>query len=133
MSALETDMLLLKRFSEAGDHAAFAEIIRRYAGLVSAACQRILLDPARADDVSQGIRAAIEALQDHRRNRGLSLAPLALTGLLHDHALQAVPAALTAELGKMTMVSGARSLLEAAYTSSAPSVGWLTAGILGAS
>src|SRR5947209_18463931 len=53
MSALDSDMLLLRRFSEGGDHAAFAEIIRRYAGVVFAACHRILRDPARAEDVSQ--------------------------------------------------------------------------------
>ena len=53
MSLVEPDMSLLKRFSEAGDHAAFAEIIHRYAGVVFAACHRILHDSARAEDVSQ--------------------------------------------------------------------------------
>lgn len=53
MSAMETDFSLLRRFSEQGDHAAFAEIVRRYAGVVYAACQRVLRDPIRAEDVSQ--------------------------------------------------------------------------------
>lgn len=31
----ETDLSLLRRFTQAGDHAIFAEIIRRYAGLAT--------------------------------------------------------------------------------------------------
>jgi RNA polymerase sigma factor (sigma-70 family) len=237
-------MLLLRRFSEAGDHAAFAEIIRRYAGVVFAACQRIVRDPARAEDVSQEtffrlmrrpdavsqslgawlhtaatnlavdavrsdsarhrreqeyaqdlareqeqpaevtswselsphidaalaelpdefreilvahflqgrpqnelaaeakisaatmsrrIRSAIEALQDNLRGKGLTLAPLALIGLMHDNALQAVPVSLTAGLGKMTMISGAKGLLQGAPAMAPPSVFWLAVGIIGAS
>ncbi len=83
--------------------------------------------------MSRRIRSAIESLQEILREKGLTLTPLALIGLLHDNALQAVPAALTAELGKMTMISGAKSLLHAAPAVAQPSLFWLAAGILGAS
>src|SRR3954468_14769644 len=53
MSTCETDMSLLRRYAEARDPAAFAEITRRYAGVVFAACHRVLSDAARAEDVSQ--------------------------------------------------------------------------------
>jgi RNA polymerase sigma factor (sigma-70 family) len=53
MPACETDMSLLRRYAEARDPAAFAEITRRYAGVVFAACHRVLSDAARAEDVSQ--------------------------------------------------------------------------------
>jgi RNA polymerase sigma-70 factor (ECF subfamily) len=45
--------MLLERFRELGDQAAFAEIVRRYAGAVFSTCVRILGDKARADDASQ--------------------------------------------------------------------------------
>ena len=37
MATADTDLLLLKRFAEAHDTAAFAEIVRRYAAMVFAA------------------------------------------------------------------------------------------------
>src|SRR5580658_5755736 len=49
----EPDLSLLRRFTETGDRDAFAEIVRRYAGVVYAASLRILSDEARAQDVSQ--------------------------------------------------------------------------------
>src|SRR5271170_4402994 len=49
----EPDLSLLRRFTETGDRGAFAEIVRRYAGVVYAASHRILGDEARAQDVSQ--------------------------------------------------------------------------------
>jgi RNA polymerase sigma-70 factor (ECF subfamily) len=52
-TAAENDMSLLRRYTERGDHAAFAEITRRYAGVVFAACHRVLGDSARAEDVAQ--------------------------------------------------------------------------------
>jgi RNA polymerase sigma-70 factor, ECF subfamily len=51
--AQEPDLSLLRRFTETGDRDAFAEIVRRYAGVVFAASHRILGDEARAQDVSQ--------------------------------------------------------------------------------
>src|SRR5438309_10102101 len=53
MATADTDLLLLKRFAEAHDTAAFAEIVRRYAGMVFAACRRIVRDASLAEDVSQ--------------------------------------------------------------------------------
>ena len=49
----ETEAVLLRRFARGGDAAAFAEIIRRHAGLVYGAALRILADVDRASDVSQ--------------------------------------------------------------------------------
>ncbi len=49
----ETEAVLLKRFVHGGDAEAFAEIIRRYAGLVYSAALRVLADVDRASDVAQ--------------------------------------------------------------------------------
>ncbi len=49
----ETEAVLLKRFAGSGDARAFAEIIRRHAGLVYGAALRILADVDRASDVAQ--------------------------------------------------------------------------------
>jgi RNA polymerase sigma-70 factor (ECF subfamily) len=49
----ETDLSLLRRFSEQGDEAAFSEIVRRYAGVVFSACHRVLRDRSWAEDVAQ--------------------------------------------------------------------------------
>ena len=49
----EPDLSLLRRFTDTGDPNAFAEIVRRYSGVVYSASHRILGDEARANDVSQ--------------------------------------------------------------------------------
>jgi RNA polymerase sigma factor (sigma-70 family) len=49
----ETEALLLRRFAKTRDAEAFAEIIRRHAGLVYGAALRILADVDRASDVAQ--------------------------------------------------------------------------------
>jgi len=49
----ETEVILLTRFVRSGDAEAFAEIIRRYAGLVYGAALRVLADADRASDVAQ--------------------------------------------------------------------------------
>lgn len=49
----ETETVLLRRFTNTGDAEAFAEIIRRHAGLVYGAALRILADVDRASDVAQ--------------------------------------------------------------------------------
>ena len=238
------DISLLRRYAERGDQAAFSEIIRRYAGVVFAACHRVLGDASRAEDVSQEtffrlmrrpeavsqslgawlhtaatnlavdairseaarrrreheyaadaleeradaeadvstwaelsphvdaamaelpeedrallvahflrghpqnelaaeaktsaatmcrrIRAAVEALQRKLRNRGLGVAPLALAGFMHDHALQAVPIALTHELSKMTLLSSTRGLLRPLTPERLPLL-WTAAAILAVS
>jgi RNA polymerase sigma factor (sigma-70 family) len=51
--AQESDLLLLRQFTDTGDPQIFAEIVRRYAGVVYSASHRILNDEARAQDVSQ--------------------------------------------------------------------------------
>ena len=50
---VQTETVLLKRFTGSGDAEAFAEIIRRHAGLVYGAALRILADVDRASDVAQ--------------------------------------------------------------------------------
>jgi RNA polymerase sigma factor (sigma-70 family) len=49
----ENEAVLLRRFTGSGDAQAFAEIIRRHAGLVYGAALRILADVDRASDVAQ--------------------------------------------------------------------------------
>jgi RNA polymerase sigma factor (sigma-70 family) len=49
----ETEAVLLQRFVGTGDAQAFAEIIRRHAGLVYGAAWRILTDVDRASDIAQ--------------------------------------------------------------------------------
>ncbi|MDB5291172.1 MAG: sigE 24 [Phycisphaerales bacterium] len=53
MITSDTDLVLLRRFAEKGDPAAFSEIVRRYAGMVFSVSRRILNDRARAEEVSQ--------------------------------------------------------------------------------
>jgi RNA polymerase sigma-70 factor (ECF subfamily) len=48
-----SDFTLLSQFTETGDAAAFAEIVKRYARVVYSASIRILGDDAKAQDVSQ--------------------------------------------------------------------------------
>jgi len=49
----ESESVLLRRYVSGGDTGAFAEIVRRYAGLVYATCLRVLADKDRAADVTQ--------------------------------------------------------------------------------
>jgi len=50
---LESENILLRRFAATGDAEAFSEIVRRHAGLVYAACLRVLADRDRAADAVQ--------------------------------------------------------------------------------
>lgn len=49
----ESENILLERFVNKGDAAAFSEIVRRHSGLVYWACQRILADKEKAADATQ--------------------------------------------------------------------------------
>lgn len=53
MDANQTDMVLLDQFRVMRDEQAFAEIVRRYAGVVYTTSLRLLGDAARAEEVSQ--------------------------------------------------------------------------------
>ena len=55
MATTDADMVLLARFAQARDSDAFAELIRRYAHMVFASCNRILKDSGRAEEASQEI------------------------------------------------------------------------------
>jgi RNA polymerase sigma factor (sigma-70 family) len=54
-TAPQNDFALLERFSSAGDEEAFAEIVRRYAGVVYATSYRVCQDRGRAEDVAQEV------------------------------------------------------------------------------
>lgn len=51
----DNDFALLDRFTATGDEEAFAEIVKRYAGVVYATSFRVTHDRARAEDVSQEV------------------------------------------------------------------------------
>jgi RNA polymerase sigma factor (sigma-70 family) len=51
----ENDFALLERFAGSGDEEAFAEIVKRYAGVVYATSYRVTQDRGRAEDVSQEV------------------------------------------------------------------------------
>jgi RNA polymerase sigma factor (sigma-70 family) len=51
----ENDFALLDRFANHGDEEAFAEIVRRYAGVVYATSYRVVQDRGRAEDVAQEV------------------------------------------------------------------------------
>jgi RNA polymerase sigma factor (sigma-70 family) len=51
----ENDFALLDRFANHGDEEAFAEIVRRYAGVVYATSYRVCQDRGRAEDVAQEV------------------------------------------------------------------------------
>lgn len=51
----ENDFALLDRFANQGDEEAFAEIVRRYAGVVYATSYRVVQDRGRAEDVAQEV------------------------------------------------------------------------------
>jgi len=71
----ETEALLLRRFAQTRDAEAFAEIIRRHAGLVYGAALRILADVDRASDVAQ--ETFLQLAKDAHRVTG------SLPGWLH--------------------------------------------------
>lgn len=82
------------------------------------------------------IKAGVEALQSRLRDRGITMAPLALMGLLGENGLQtAAPKTLLTQLGKMTMVSGWRRwfMPKTATVAGQPPIFWTAASILGAS
>jgi DNA-directed RNA polymerase specialized sigma24 family protein len=49
----ESDNMLLRRFADSGDAAAFSEIVRQHAGPVYGACLRVLEDQEKASDAVQ--------------------------------------------------------------------------------
>ncbi len=247
MDAIETDLSLLSRFARTRDASAFAEIVRRYTGVVYATCHRVVRNQALAEEVSQEtffrlmkqpesvsqsvgawlhraatnlavdavrsdsarrrremdyaeesvrqhendegaareatnwseispfvdealaelpedertllvehflkgrpqnelateaktsaatmsrrIRGAVEALQQKLRKRGLAITPLPLMGLMRDHAMQAAPASLGAELGKMALASRSAGIIGAPVAPNPPIV-WTGVSIVAAS
>jgi len=62
-----TDAVLLERWQRHGDADAFAEIVQRNAGIVHAACRRVLGDAALAEDVAQ--ECFVELMRSQSRVR----------------------------------------------------------------
>jgi RNA polymerase sigma factor (sigma-70 family) len=82
MSAVATvsDIALLRRYADDRDESAFAEIVRRYAGMVYAACYRVLQDKQLAEDVTQETFLKLMRRPGH--------VSLSLGGWLHKAATQ---------------------------------------------
>ena len=82
MSAVATisDIALLRRYTDDRDESAFAEIVRRYAGMVYAACYRVLHDKQLAEDVTQETFLKLMRRPGH--------VSLSLGGWLHKAATQ---------------------------------------------
>src|SRR5688572_8262084 len=55
MLLVEDDRALLERFAQTRDEAAFAEIVRRHAGMVYSAARRQVADAHIAEDVTQAV------------------------------------------------------------------------------
>src|SRR5207248_3093268 len=85
-----------------------------------------------AATMSRRIRSAVEALQQKLKRRGLAIAPVPLTGLMHDHAMHAAPASLASELGKMSLASHSSGLIGAPAQPNPP-IFWTGASIAAAS
>lgn len=60
-----TDFDLLRQFVQHADESAFAQIVRRHGGMVRGVCQRVLRDPAGADDAFQ---ATLISLSKHAQS-----------------------------------------------------------------
>ena len=71
----ESDNMLLRRFADSGDAAAFSEIVRQHAGPVYGACLRVLEDQEKASDAVQD--TFLQLLRDAGRVTG------SLSGWLH--------------------------------------------------
>lgn len=82
MSAVATisDIALLRKYADDRDETAFAEIVRRYAGMVYAACYRVLQDKQLAEDVTQETFLKLMRRPGH--------VSLSLGGWLHKAATQ---------------------------------------------
>ena len=75
---MQTDLILLKQYAGSRDAEAFAELARRYAGLVYGTCLRIVGNAFDAEDVAQ------ECFLELARHE-----PAVRRGELHDDARDA--------------------------------------------
>ncbi len=80
VAATISDIALLRRYAVDHDETAFAEIVRRYAGMVYAACYRVLHDKQLAEDVTQDTFLKLMRRPGH--------VSLSLGGWLHKAATQ---------------------------------------------
>ncbi|GEM_PF-4509197 len=79
-AATISDIALLHRYADDRDENAFAEIVRRYAGMVYAACYRVLHDKQLAEDATQETFLRLMRRPSH--------VSLSLGGWLHKAATQ---------------------------------------------
>lgn len=80
--------------------------------------------------VSRRIDAGVMTLRGILRRRGIIVAGGALVALLGENAVQAAPAALTAELGKMALLGGPAVAASAAGTTGASGAQAVAGGVL---
>jgi len=83
LSTGATDADLLARFTESNDETAFELLVRRHAGMVFAACRRLLNDPNDADDAFQAVFLILA------RNAGSIARAEVVAGWLHKVAVRA--------------------------------------------
>ena len=82
-SAALPDTELLRRYAEAADAEAFAELVRRHGRMVLAACRRVLRDTHAAEDAFQAVFFALARRPEAVRD------PAALPAWLHGTAVRA--------------------------------------------
>lgn len=85
------DAVLLQRFAQHRDEAAFAELVERHGPLVRRVCRRALADPAAADDAFQATFLVLA------RKAGAIQYPERLAGFLHGVACRAARKASSAQ------------------------------------
>lgn len=69
--------------------------------------------------ISRRIESGLEKLRGKLRKRGIIVAVVTMTGLLTENAVQAAPAAVLQELGKMAIVGGPAAAASGATTAAA--------------
>src|SRR3954462_10428262 len=111
----QPDLDLLKRFAD-GDEVAFAEIVRRYAGLVYSVCHRVLGERGWAEDVSQ---ETFFRLLKHRRQVSQSLG-----GWLHRAATRLAVDALRSENARRRREGAVSAETYETTTENLPSPTW---------
>src|SRR5436305_1245204 len=95
------DLILLRRFSDAADEAREVLVAHFLRGRTQAdLAAEWGASPA---TISRRVKAAIEALREALAGRGVTVGAALLAAVCAERTAEAAPAALTCELGKMSM------------------------------